>query len=133
MPSKRCRDNDSTSQNERGRETPRQSDRATERGTTLTTGRTCSSASALDLTGCSSRLALSAAIAAAKQPLKTTKVQCGFFPRGSMELLLSAVPNVESFACQYSRVRAHNISNPDLKLLFKTRGSSLRELMLTPA
>jgi hypothetical protein len=50
-----------------------------------------------------------------------------------MELLLSVVPNVERFVCQYGKVRAHNISNPDLKLLFKTRGSSLRELSLNPS
>ena len=77
-------------------------------------------------------LAHALAAAAPSLSVEHTAVVCRYFPRGSMELLLRHAPTIVSFKCVYGDVRAHCVTNPDLKLLFKAQGPALAELVLTP-
>eukprot|EP00808_Paulinella_micropora_P021730 g10202.t1 len=68
----------------------------------------------------------------ARQREAITALSCGFFPRGAMALVLAACPNITSFTCHYGTKAKDNLTNPDLKLLLKTRHKNLRCLRLSP-
>jgi len=71
-------------------------------------------------------------VSAASGLVEAAHVRCRYFPRGSMALLLEARPRISSLVCLCGPVRAHNITNPDLKLLFQTCGRDLTVLKLQP-
>lgn len=62
-----------------------------------------------------------------------TSVMCSYFPRGSMDVLLTSFPNINSFTCHYGGVLSRNLQNPELKLLMKTAGPRLRKLCIKPS
>ena len=65
-------------------------------------------------------------------------VTCSYFPRGSMEILLdktvNSIPNLQltRFVAYCGNTMTHNVTNPDLKFLFKTCGTQLQELRILP-
>mmetsp|Transcript_28683 Transcript_28683/g.67797 ORF Transcript_28683/g.67797 Transcript_28683/m.67797 type:complete len:229 (-) Transcript_28683:179-865(-) len=69
---------------------------------------------------------------AKRDPEEQCRVVCSVFPRGSMAALIEQVPSIVSFRCSYGPIFAAQLSNPDLKLLVKTMGKQLAELVLSP-
>uniref|UniRef100_A0A7S3V1U3 Uncharacterized protein n=2 Tax=Aplanochytrium stocchinoi TaxID=215587 RepID=A0A7S3V1U3_9STRA len=63
---------------------------------------------------------------------KYENVECSQFPRGSVEIILPILGELKSFVHKYGAVNVHNLQNPDLKLLVKSHGKTLEEIIISP-
>ena len=62
-----------------------------------------------------------------------TSIEMSTFERGWMEEILSILPNLECFTFVYGGVLKYHFPNPELKILTRSKASTLKKLNLIPA
>ena len=60
-------------------------------------------------------------------------LRCELFPRGSVESLQPYLCPLQTFHHSYGPVSVRNLQNPDLKLLVKSHGNTLRSIHIAPS